>query len=280
MTPGLGFAVAAMLCFGASDLIYKRGAVAGIDGRQFAMLQAWIFCPSVTLYAWLSGNLHVNAAALWGALAGLCLVVAVINFVASLRSGAVSVNAPIFRLNFTITAALAVLLLGETLTVTKIAALACTLFAVWLLLAERGTRLPPLRSMSGILIATLAMGLGNFCYKMGLLHGALPETMIAAQAWAFCPITTLIFWLHNRAFVFTPGAWRYTGSAAIILIAGFILLLHGLTTGFVSVLVPISQMSFVVTALLGAAMFREPLNGRKLLGLATAAAALGFFALS
>ena len=151
MTPGLGFALAAMLCFGASDLIYKRAAVGGVDGRQFAMLQAWVFCPGVTLYAWLSGNLHVNAAALWGALAGVFLLVAVINFVSSLRDTAVSTNAPVFRLNFTVTAALAILLLGEPFSATKAVALGCALAAVWLLLAERGARLPPLRSMTKIL---------------------------------------------------------------------------------------------------------------------------------
>ena len=114
MTPGLGFALAAMLCFGASDLIYKRAAVGGIDGRQFVMLQAWVFCPGVTLYAWLSGTLHVNAAALWGALAGVFLLVAFINFVSQpARYGSISTNAPMFRLNFTLTAALAILLLGE-----------------------------------------------------------------------------------------------------------------------------------------------------------------------
>ena len=116
MTPGLGFALVAMLCFGVSDLIYKRATAAGIQAKHFAMLQAWVFCPGVTLYAWLTGTLQPHASALWGSLAGVFLVVAVHNFLASLKTGTVSTNAPIFRLNFTITAALAVLLLGETLT--------------------------------------------------------------------------------------------------------------------------------------------------------------------
>ena len=46
MTPGLGFALGAMVCFGASDLIYKRAAAAGIEAGEFLMLQAWIFCPA------------------------------------------------------------------------------------------------------------------------------------------------------------------------------------------------------------------------------------------
>jgi multidrug transporter EmrE-like cation transporter len=39
-------------------------------------------------------------------------------------------------------------------------------------------------------------------------------------------------------------------------------------------------MSFVFTALLGATLFREPLNARKLTGLLIAAAALVLFALA
>ena len=40
-----------MIFFGAGDLIYKRAAAAGIEARHFIMLQAWFFCPLVTLYA-------------------------------------------------------------------------------------------------------------------------------------------------------------------------------------------------------------------------------------
>src|SRR5208282_5935995 len=125
MTPGLGFALTAMICFGVGDLIYKRAAAAGVEAGEFIMLQAWTFCPGITLYAWLTGTLDPQLSALWGALAGLFLVVATYNFVRSLQGGAVSSNAPIFRLNFTITAALAIVLLGETLTAAKTAALAC-----------------------------------------------------------------------------------------------------------------------------------------------------------
>jgi hypothetical protein len=73
MTPGLGFALGAMLCFGASDLIYKRAAVAGIKAGEFLMLQAWIFCPGMTLYAWLTGTLDLHLSALWSGLAGVVL---------------------------------------------------------------------------------------------------------------------------------------------------------------------------------------------------------------
>jgi drug/metabolite transporter (DMT)-like permease len=282
MTPGLGFALGAMLCFSAGDLIYKRAAAGGIEASQFMMLQAWVFCPGITLYAWASGTLDPQRSALWGSLAGLFALIAFTNFARSLQDGAVSTNAPIFRLNFTITAALAILLLGETLTMTKLAALVCALGAVWLLLAEPGARQGRvnLQSLSRVLIATVAMAFANLFYKVGLQHGALPETLVAAQAWAFCSTATLIGWLRERRFRLTPGAWRYSTPAAVVLAVAFVLMLHGLARGAASVLVPVAQMSFVLTALLGAAMFRETLDLRKRTGLLVAAAALALFAVS
>src|SRR5579863_7607410 len=158
MTPGLPLALGAMLCFGVSDLIYKRGATAGIEAGDFLMLQAWIFCPGVTLYAWLSGNLDLHLSALWGALAGSFLFVALYNFTQSLHGGAVSTNAPIFRLNFTLTAVMAIVLLGETLTLVKAVALVCALAAVWLLLGEAKTETHQSNagSLARVLVATIA----------------------------------------------------------------------------------------------------------------------------
>jgi drug/metabolite transporter (DMT)-like permease len=281
MTPGTGFALGAMLCFGISDLIYKRAAAAGSPSRQFIMLQAWVFCPGVTLYAWLTGTLHPTSAALWGAGAGLFSMAAFYNFARSLQDGAVSTNAPIFRLNFIITAALAILLLSEPLTPAKSAALLCALVAVWLL-AERGsgrTR-STASSLTRVAVATTLFGIANLLTKIGLQHGALPETMVSAQAWVFSSLATLFAFLPGRTFPVTGRTWRYSTPAAIVLVAAFVLLAHGLEVGPASVLVPIAQMSFVFTALAGAALFHEPLNVRKAAGLLVAAAALALFAMS
>jgi len=282
MTPGLGFALGAMVCFGVSDIIYKRGAAAGINAGEFLMAQAWIFCPSVTLYAWLAGALAPHLCALWGGLAGLFLFVALFNFTKSLRGGAVSTNAPIFRMNFTLTAVLAILLLGETLTLAKVAALVCALVAVWLLLAqpgaERGKSNWP--SLTRVLIATLAMAGTNLFYKIGLQHGALPETMVAAQAWVFSSLATIFGLLRDRRFPANASVWRYAALAALALFGAFVLLLRGLALGPACVLVPVAQMSFVITALVGAVMFRERLDARKCVGLGVAVAGLILFAVS
>lgn len=282
MTPGLGFALGAMVAFGVGDILYKRAAAVGIAAGDFLMAQAWIFCPGVTLYALATGMLDLHVSAIWGALAGLFLFVALFNFVRSLQGGAVSTNAPIFRLNFTITAALAILILGETLTAAKLIALACALVAVWLLLAEAGAGRgkSSLTSLTRVVVGTVAMAFTNFFYKVGVQHGALPETMICAQAWVFSPLATIAAFLPARRFRIPPRAWPYAAAAALALFAAFILLMHGLVRGPASVLVPVAQMSFVITALFGIAVLRERIDLRKCAGLAVAIVALMLFAIS
>ncbi len=66
----------------------------------------------------------------------------------------------------------------------------------------------------------------------------------------------------------------------LALFGAFVALMHGLALGPASVLVPVAQMSFVLTALLGAATFRERLDAKKYAGLAIAVAALVLFAVS
>jgi uncharacterized membrane protein len=274
-----------MVCFGVGDVIYKRAAAAGIGTGAFLVLQAWIFCPSVTLYAWLAGALPPHLSALWGSLAGLFLFIALSNFAQSLRGGAVSTNAPIFRLNFIITAVLAMVFLGETLTAAKAVALGCALVAVWLLLGEAagpesgnagdntGSK-TSWASLSRVLLATATMALTNLFYKVGLQQGALPETMVAAQAWVFCSLATISAWLGDNGLRVPARALPYSAAAALALFGAFILLMYGLVRGPASVLVPVAQMSFIITALVGIVAFRERLDIRKGAGIAVAAVAL------
>ena len=130
MTPATGYAVAAMICFGLGDWVYRRAARDGVAAHHFLMGQAWLFCPTVILYAAASGSLTVGGAALWGNLAGLFLFLGFYLFARSLRTGPVSVNGPIFRLGFVVTVVLAIVTLGEPLTLAKAGGLALALAAV------------------------------------------------------------------------------------------------------------------------------------------------------
>src|SRR5262245_25369384 len=99
MTQPFVFAVAALVCYGVADFVYKQAAAAGIRADHFLMGQGWLFAPLVLIYALATGTFVLAPAAVWGSLAGLFLFIGFYYFVRSLATGAVSTNASIFRLN-------------------------------------------------------------------------------------------------------------------------------------------------------------------------------------
>ena len=277
------WAMAAMVCYGISDFVYKQAAAAGIRPDHFLMAQAWFFCPLVAFYALATGTLVATPAALWGSLAGMFVFIGFYFFLRSLAAGAVSTNASIFRLNFVVTAALAIAVLGEPLTRLKLLGLALALVATHLLVGTERDDARPLddarrRSLVQIAIATLAFGASNFFHTVGLRHGALPQTLAVAQAALFAPLATAVVYAADRK-LRPPGVtFRYGAAAALVLFGATLLMLHSVARGQASVLVPIAQMGFIVAALLGIFVLRERVTPRKAIGLLAALAALAMLA--
>jgi len=282
MAEGVGLAFGAMIFYGLADWVYKRAAANGVQAHHFLPLQAFFFAPGIFLYGLVTGTLVFGTAFAWGMSAGVLVFIALYNFARSLASGAVSIVAPVFRLSFCITAALAVWLLDEPLTAWKLAGLAAALAAVWLLLGGGATSAPRATTTSvvRVLVATVAMGMVSFVYKLAALAGGSPATVLTGQASVFLPLATLFAVARDRGFRPPPGGWRYGATTAVLLLFGLVMLLAGLARGEASVLVPVAQLSFVVTAGLGFIILREPVTLRKSLGLSFAVAALAFLAWS
>jgi drug/metabolite transporter (DMT)-like permease len=284
MIHGIGFALGAMILYGLGDLVYKRAAQAGVRAHHFMMVQSWCYIVCVTLYGLATGTLRFEPPVLWGAAAGLCAYTGFYNFARSLHSGSVSVNATVFRMSFVITAALAVALLDEPLTPYKLLGLALALAAGWLLLGGSGER-PATRgatreSLMRVAVATAAVAIAYFIYKLGLRAGATPAGLLVVQAVVVVSLSTALVGIVERQIRPTRFMLRHAGVAAVVLAAAFILLLEGLARGPASVLVPIAQMGFVVTAVAGFIFLKEPFTLRIGLGLVFAVGALTSLAAS
>jgi drug/metabolite transporter (DMT)-like permease len=220
-------------------------------------------------------------AALWGMLAGLFSFGGFYFFARSLASGSVSTNASLFRLNFIVTVVLVIAFLGEPLTAAKLTGLVLALAATWLLLGGGDKRRPGLdSSILQALIATVSFGASNFCHTVGLRHGALPETMVAAQAALFMPLATLVVFVADRKLPPPAGAFKFGAPAALVILVATLALVRGIAAGEASVVVPMAQMGFIVAALLGFVVLRERVTARKGAGLAAAIAALAVLAMS
>jgi multidrug transporter EmrE-like cation transporter len=171
-----------------------------VRAHHLLLVQAFFFMPGIFLYGLATGTLALGIPFAWGMSAGVLVFVALYNFARSLASGAVSIVAPVFRLSFAITAALAVWLLDEPLTAWKLAGLAASLVAVWLLLGARPASAPRATASSvlRVLVATVAMGNVSLVYKLGAIAGGSPATILAGQASVFLPLSMLFALARDR----------------------------------------------------------------------------------
>lgn len=271
-----------MLFFGLGDLVYKRAAAAGVPAHHFLMVQSWGFTAAVALYAALTGTLRFATGSLWGAAAGIFMYTGFYNFARSLHGGSISINAPVFRLSFVLTAALAIALLGEPLTAYKAAGIGLALAAAWLLLGgPPETKEKPRENLSSlvrVLVATVAVGIGNFIYTLGLRAGATPASIILAQAAVVVSLSTIFVRLVDGRIRLSRPVLRHAPRASVVLALAFAFMVEAMARGQASVAVPIAQMGFVVTALLGFVFLREGFTARKGAGILAALAALASLA--
>lgn len=274
---GIPFAIGALVLFGLSDLIYKRAAMSGVPTHQLMMIQSWTYSVLILIYGWLTGTLIFSAASLWGAVAGVFAFAGFYNFAKSLQKGSVSINAPIFRLNFAITATLAMVFLGEALSPMKFVGLALAPIAVWLLAGAAGgatERRASAESLVRVLYATLGVGIANFVYKISMAAGSTPAGMLAVQAVIAVTLASFMAYREDRFAKPSRITVRHALVAAVLLAGAFVLLLEALARGEASVIVPIAQLGLIVSSLLGMFVMHEATTGRKLVGILFAIGAL------
>ena len=273
-------AMIALVCYGVSDFVYKQAAGAKIRADHFIMAQAWLYCPTIIVYALLAHKYVPVPAALWGSVAGFATFTGLYYFSRSLADGAVSTNASIFRMNFIVTAALAILVLGEPLTLRKTAGLVLALIATRLLIEKDKAGAGALRTRSLLQVgaATLAFGAANFFHTIGLRHGAVPETLVMAQAAVFMPLATVVVLIKDGRLAPPARTFRFSVPATALQLLATVTLVRAIALGQASVLVPIAQMGLIVAAVLGIAVLGERATLRKMSGLALAAGALAVLA--
>jgi uncharacterized membrane protein len=266
-----------MVLHGTADLLFRRATPHRFTPASFMVLQSWFFGPTALAFAAATGTFRWSPAILFGPVAGGLTFVSTYAFLRSLQApgSQVSVNAPIYRLNLVLTAALAIAFLGERITGAKLAGLLLATAAVLLFSETSPARLGARPGgLAWAFLAMAAFGVLSFVYKIAVRLGAPPPLLIFGQ---FCALTTIALcyatWVEGGLRL-TPTIWAHAPICGVLNSSGRVLLAWALLTGEASAAVPVSQMSFVFTFLLAVPLFGEPVTGRKAAGLLAAILAI------
>ena len=274
-------ALCSMCFYGLGDVIFKIAARKGLPSHQFLIMQTIFFLPSALVLGVASSSIHFGVPFLYGMSAGVTLYFSLLYFAISLSTGDVSVVAPVYRSSFILSATLAIVFLNEPLTTYKILAFFLLVIAAFLLLNNLNVQMNHMaqraqtnRTIRTLAIASVLLGITGFIYKLGAIAGGSSISILTGQALIFFPLAFISCYHKEKKIIFV---WKYLYLgflAALFLFLGLYLLLEALKYGPASTIVPISQMSFVVTAIAGIFIFKEKILWQKILGLACSVGAI------
>ena len=276
----IAFALLSLVFAAVNDVVFKlyarnirsRGLYAAIVGIVWTVVFAGAALTSSE-----RGEIFAGVTVYWGIVSGTFSITANILLLESMARLEAGVCATVYRLNLAFAAILAFIFLGETVTNGKLlglgfAILAIACFAWHCRSAEDREKKGAVLSygfLGLIILASLLRAGMGVSYKYALSSGAEQHGMLAFNGVMWIVLGGAYFLFRERSIPRSDNrkSWLY-GMASGVLVCGIVFFMAlALTHGEASVVLPVSQMSFIGTALLGRMLLGERIPLIKWLGI-------------
>jgi drug/metabolite transporter (DMT)-like permease len=202
---------------------------------------------------------------------------AAFGYLAALRSlvaGDASTNVTVFRLNFVLTSAFAIVFQGEALTPRKIAGSALCLLAVLLFYLGGRSRGADHRGLGSSVLACAAMAALNIMNKTALGFGASVMHLVLYRYTLIAAFSAIVLAVRRQSFVPPRRVAATSVVCSALMLCSQYFVLTALRTGDLTLVVPVTQSCFLFTSLLSFLFLGERLDWGKVAGLTAAVAGL------
>lgn len=268
----LGFAGLSLLCAAINDILFKLYSGKGSSLGPYIFIIGAIWTLFFGVLAGPQNILGMTAISLkWGLLSGLFSILANIMLIEAMGRQEVGICATIYRLNLAPAAIFAIAFMGEAFSLWKLLGILAAILAVILFSYSSGKAPRTKQNLAGIWFiigaSLLRAGMG-ITYKYGLNNGAdmLMILMLNGVMWMICGLLYFIFLeKHGAKNSLDSFSFGILSGIFVCGIAGFMML--ALEKGDASIVLPVSQLSFFITALLGVIFLKENLTKKKSFGL-------------
>lgn len=270
------FAFCCLVCSALNDFAFKLFAR---KERSRGMFIALIGTVWLLLLLWSPGNWRegVGVTLLWGCISGFFSVAGNLLLIEAMGHASVGMCSTIYRLNLVLVVVGAFLFIGETVTPLQLAGVVLALAAI-LALFPGGGKLE-FRQIGFILVviaAVMRAGMG-LSYKYGFLQGADRQavTLVNSLFWIAGGLLYAAF--RERKIVLPDRKMLRYGGLSGVLVAGIVVFMAAsLQYGEASIVLPIAQMSFLGTSVLGIFFLKERFGARQAVALCCGTVAILF----
>jgi len=273
------FAILSLVFGGLNEVVFKRySAVERSRGMMvFGIGIVWTALLIVDVTLRQEAFLFNRATWSFGLVAGISVAAANIMLLEALRHMEVSLGSTIYRLNTIAVVILAVVFLGESLSLLKLAGIALGVVAVLLLYRHQNTsdRHPMLNTGLMIVIAGASLRAAySVVTKAGLSEGANADALILISSVCWIISGILYATMIERRYAITRQKVAYSLLSGVLVYAIVKTLVSALKLGEASVVVTIANLSFLVALLVAIVMKMEALSGKKIAAMGFAVSAI------
>ena len=269
MTHSFIYALISLLFAGSNDTLLKKQATSGHCQSQYMAIVGAVW-SSVFIGSALYQRQYPPSweTIKWTLTIGVLSAFANYMLIYSMRKLEASVASTIYRLNLALAAIIAFVFLAEPITILKILGLLLACSAVFCF-AQHQQKILSKGLWPMLLIVVIASAMRavfGICYKVALAKGVEYMWLLSGPGlgWTVLGITTAF----NSGGLKIPTGNLLRGMFSGFLLCGLIyFFVKALEDGQASIIIPVSQMSFVVTAVLAWLFFGEKPSIRKIAGL-------------
>ena len=265
------WAFACMFFAACNDLLFKFFAGKN-RGNGFFVSVVGVVWLVVVLIPALLGQAPADwrATIIWGCISGFFSLAGNIMMLDAMRSLDVGVCSTIYRLNLVPVTVGAALILNENITPIQYVGIAAACLAILAFIPRNQSEVKRKLGWAFIvmIIASLLRAGMGLSYRYGFLHGASEKYVVVINSlfWIFGGIL-YAFWRERHLMPYNKQDWKnlfFLGGLSGALVTGIVITMAlMLKLGNASVVLPIAQMSFLVTGALGIWLFKERLTVSK-----------------
>jgi uncharacterized membrane protein len=215
-------------------------------------------------------NMHFGTPDIvYGVILGVLSFVAYILYLMSFNGKNTSISVTIYRMNLIPGILLAVIFMGELISLRRGTAILSCILSVILLGSWGIGRFQDKRYLLLSICACMSGGVLNVVNKAAVTNGGNSFNLLFIR-FTIVALLTGVFVLVRKTWTFDVKIIKYAILSGLALMFAIYFVLEALKTGDVGLVLPVTQLSFTLVAIASWLLFKEEVNAKKLFGVVLA----------